>query len=351
MTISAPPRHVPLRQTAPAHPARKLSFTRHLPPGAVHKAAATEVFLADALRLAEDRFQVAAVWQRERFLHHDARHDVHHGLRQGRTTGSTDPLLVVETARQTLIHLSHRFYGIPQGHPFVLNTLEFDLDAEGTTIPRQGPRPVVLDVTCTRTARTPRRLGMTLDAAVSVGSARIGQVRMRWEMLDPRLYGLARNRARQQAEARQIASLPRGIRRLDPHQVGYSYDEHVLLSRTPKDAPGEFWLDPNTDHPVLFDHPSDHVPGMVLLEAFRQALTTMSAPDTPLLPRLTRASAAFTTFGELDAPVRISVRPRSGGPAGPGTAEITAVQGDTTLVSAHVGYHLPQVLTRHEVAS
>ncbi|WP_042383066.1 ScbA/BarX family gamma-butyrolactone biosynthesis protein [Streptacidiphilus melanogenes] len=357
MSISAPPRQIPLRHAAPAKPARRLSFARHLPPEAVHKAAAREVLLTDALQLAEDRFAVAAVWHRDRFLHHDVRHDLHHDIRgafhhqlhHGGFSGPTDPLLAVETARQTLIHLSHRFYGVPEGHPFVLNTLDFDLQDTVTSVLARGPRPVVLDVTCTRAARTPRRLGMALDAAVTVGGAHIGRVRMQWEMLDPRLYALARTRARN--EARTTAPFPRGLRRLAPREVGYAYDEHVLLARAPEDAPGEFWLDQNTDHPVLFDHPSDHVPGMVLLEAFRQAVTTMGAPDIPLRPALTHVSAAFTTFGEPDAPVRITVRPRSGGPEGPGTAEVSAVQGDTPLVSAHVGYQLPRVLTRREVAS
>lgn len=334
--LSAPPIRLSPRPTVQAAPVRPLSFSHHMPPGAVHKASATEVFLTDALRLEEDRFAVAARWHRDRFLHHDG------------ASGQVDPLLLVETVRQALIHVTHRFYGMPQGHPFVLNTLEFDLLEGGTAIRRGGQIPVVLDITCARAAKTPRRLGMVLDAVASVDGARIGRVRMHWEVLDARLYALARNRTRERAQARPTGALPRGLRRLDPRETGYAHDEHVLLARTPDAAPGAFWLDMVLGHAVLFDHPCDHVPGMVLLEAFRQAVSAVNAPQRPTL---TRISAAFKTFGETDAPVSVTVQPASARTAGPSTAEITAVQGETTLVSARVAYHLPQHLARHDATS
>ena len=354
MSTSAPPRYLPLRAAAPASPDHRLSFVRRLPPGAVHKASAAEVFLTDALQVGDDRFEVAAVWHRDRFLHHDG---------NGRPS---DPLLLVETVRQTLIHLSHHFYGIPQGHPFVLIDLEFDLDSgrrpqdSGPGPRRGGPLPVVLDVTCTRTGATPRRFGMALDAVATVDGNRFGRVRMRWEMLHPGLYALVRNRSVRPVAPRPEGALPHRLRRLDPHEVGYAHDDHVLLARDRDGACGEFWLDMKPGHPVLFDHPSDHVSGMALLEAFRQAVLAVGAP---LRATVTHLSATFTTFGQLDAPVGITVQPGSNGasasngadrpnrPLAPRTAQVTAVQGDATLVSAQVGYHLPQDLTHGEVAS
>ncbi|MFR0353169.1 AfsA-related hotdog domain-containing protein [Streptomyces sediminimaris] len=406
-TISAPPRNLSSRLSVPAAPVRRLSFSHHMPPGAVHKASATEVFLTDALRLEEDRFAVAARWHRDRFLHHDG------------TSRQTDPLLLVETVRQALIHVTHRFYGVPQGHPFVLNTLEFDLleggsdlpeggsdlreggshlpgggshlreggshlpgggshlreggshlpgggshlreggshlpgggshlrEGGGTPIRQGGQIPVVLDITCARQAKSPRRLGMVLDAVATADGARVGRVRMHWEVLDARLYALARNRTRQQAQERPAGALPRGLRRPAPREVGYAHDEHVLLTRDAQAAHGAFWLDTDPGHPVLYDHPCDHVPGMVLLEAFRQAVTATVAPRRPTL---TRVSAAFKTFGETDAPVSITVRPGSARPAGPSTVEITAAQSETALVTARVAYHLPRSPERHGVAS
>lgn len=314
----------------------------------MHKASAAEVFLTDAHQVGNDRFQVAAVWHRDRFLHHDG------------NGGPNDPLLLVETVRQTLVHLSHHFYGVPRGHPFVLIDMDFDLQDSGPARRPGGPIPVVLDVACTRTSATPRRLGMTLEAVASVDGARLGRVRMRWEMMHPGLYELVRNRTVPPVAAHPEGALPRRLRRLDPREAGYPHDDHVVLARDPESTRGEFWLDPKPEHPVLFDHPSDHVSGMLLLEAFRQAVGVVGAPRRTTVTRL---AAVFTAFGQLDAPVGITVRPGPGraggaggpdtaaGAGGPRTAEATATQGGTTLVSAQISYHLAQDLSYCEAAS
>ncbi|MEU8924789.1 ScbA/BarX family gamma-butyrolactone biosynthesis protein [Kitasatospora sp. NPDC048545] len=313
-SITASPRYLP--PAARASPRRGLSFRHRLPAAAVHKAAPGEVLLTDAARTGDDRFRVAARWDRHRFLHH------------GGTGLPTDPLLVVETVRQALIHLSHRFHGVPQGHPFVLDTLDLRLTRAGSTHRPAGPQHAVLDAVCTRTTTTPHRTGLALDAVVSVDGVTAGRAGIHWEVRDPEFYALVRDRARRKAAA--PSGPPAGeSRRLAPREAGYADGRHVLLARTPGSAPGAFLLDPDPGHPVLFDHPSDHVPGMVLLEAFRQAARAIGAPPDP-----TRVRAAFTAFGEPDAPVRVAARP---GPE-PGTTEVAAVQSGATLASALLGY-------------
>ncbi|MEU9385118.1 AfsA-related hotdog domain-containing protein, partial [Streptomyces sp. NPDC048279] len=75
-----------------------------------------------------------------------------------------------------------------------------------------------------------------------------------------------------------------------------------------------WWLRLDVEHPVLFDHPSDHVPGMALMAAFRQ-VALVTATDAA---RYVRSLAArFTSFGELDQPVSITAE-HPAGPAGPG---------------------------------
>ncbi|MFD8597207.1 ScbA/BarX family gamma-butyrolactone biosynthesis protein [Kitasatospora sp. NPDC059646] len=318
---------------APSHrtPARGLSFSSLMSPDAVHKSAAGEVFLTDALRLAEDHVAVAARWHRDRFLPGA-------GARPGPAAGAADPLLVVETARQSLIHLSHAFYGAPRDHPFVLNTLELELSSGAPAAP--APRPVLLDITCTRNARTPRRQAMTLDATVLADGAALARVRMRWEILDPRLYALARTRARQDALA--AARTPEALapRRLAAHEAGCAQQRDVVLARTPEDAPGAFRLDVDTTHPVLYDHPCDHTPGMVLLEAFLQAATAAAPPGAAARSGLTRLAATFNAFGEPDAPVLLTAEP--GAAAGLRTTRLTAAQGPTALATAQLT-HLPRV--------
>ncbi|MGW7413906.1 ScbA/BarX family gamma-butyrolactone biosynthesis protein [Streptomyces sp. NPDC054863] len=349
---AAAPRH--RRATCPAVPGlglafEALSFEAPLARTAVHKAADAEVLLTDARPLGDDRFALAALWPRDHFLRH-----------RGAGT-SSDPFLLVETVRQATIHLSHRFYDVPEGHPFVLCDLDFDLER---SLPPRGdsPLPVVLDAVCLRTTDNPRRFGMRLEVTAYADNLRIGRASLHWEAMEPSRYERVRFRNSPTGKAswgsEQVAA--RDVTPLPPMAVGHHSDSDVLLgwdpegsgwapdgSRAPGSSrgpdgsrgPGFSWrLRMDRDHPVLFDHQSDHIPGMVLLEAFRQAALAAAPRGTDPAPRLwslATLSATFTAFGELDLPVVLRARAaaRGGADDSPGV-EVTAVQEGRTLASA-----------------
>jgi len=87
-----------------------------------------------------------------------------------------------------------------------------------------------------------------------------------------------------------------------PHDVGRVSPTDVVLSPTPE--PGRWQLRADTRHPVLFDHSVDHVPGMVLPEAARQAAAALLGH--PCLP--ISLAGEFTHNVELDAPCMIEAR-------------------------------------------
>lgn len=74
-------------------------------------------------------------------------------------------------------------------------------------------------------------------------------------------------------------------------------------------------------HPRFFDHPSDHVPGMVLLEAARQAACLAGASPG----RLNGCHMQALRFTEWNAPVHVECAPAEDGWA----FQITQ-NGDTT---------------------
>lgn len=306
----------------------QLSFDSPLQPADVHKAAAAEVFLTDARRLGDNRFAVAALWPRDAFLTHRA------------TSEPCDPLLVVETVRQSAIHLSHAFHDVPMGHHFVLSALDFDLEPPVWT---PGPLPVVLDISCTRTNPNPRRFAMALHAEVYIAGVRRGHAGLRFEVLSPQRYAMIRGRtARSQAEGAGPVAPTTAARPLPPEAVGFRDDLHVLLATAPDQPDGTWLLRLRGDHPVLFDHASDHISGMALLEACRQAATAVDPPpESAGTPRrtLTCATATYETFGELDSPVTLSAwpaaHPRSL-PRGAQVLQLTARQGNRTLITATV---------------
>ncbi|MFD4466980.1 AfsA-related hotdog domain-containing protein [Rhodococcus sp. NPDC058505] len=63
-------------------------------------------------------------------------------------------------------------------------------------------------------------------------------------------------------------------------------------------------------HPVLFDHPSDHVPGAVLLEAARQSARLVLG--TPCAD-VESIDLEFQQFVELDEPTTVTATPAVGG--------------------------------------
>ncbi len=94
---------------------------------------------------------------------------------------------------------------------------------------------------------------------------------------------------------------------------------------------------------MLFDHESDHISGMALLEACRQAATALALPapgsSAPRQCILTAATASYQTFGELNSPVTLTALPASCGHSSASDMrmlQLTARQGGRTLITATV---------------
>ncbi|MEU4169253.1 AfsA-related hotdog domain-containing protein [Streptomyces sp. NPDC026665] len=87
---------------------------------------------------------------------------------------------------------------------------------------------------------------------------------------------------------------------MTPASVNRRTPADVVL--TPTDQPHQWLLTPNLDHPTLFDHAGDHIPGMVLIEAAHQAAyNTANTPHyTP-----THTTTHFHHYTELDQPCTI----------------------------------------------
>lgn len=336
------PLALPSAPEAPPHPWRELSFERCVPRETVHKSATAEVLLTDAARLDADRFAVAAVWRRDNFLGHlDDR--------------VCDPVLLAETARQAAIHLSHRFHGIAHGHPFVLNELAVELDEDLAPLTAM-PHPLVLDTWCRRTAPNPRRTCLELDADVRTEHGRVGRARVRWEVMEPRRYTLLRKRGAPETGVPGAAA-PAGAVPLAPARVNQRRHRDVLLASDATRS-DRWWLRLDRDHPVLFDHPSDHIPGMALVEAFRQAVVAAAedvcgARARDVAPRVRSLVTRFTSFGELHLPVSLTVE-RAEGSADGGRESVLvvrAVQADRELASARVVCAVPSADRRYTGAA
>ena len=93
-----------------------------------------------------------------------------------------------------------------------------------------------------------------------------------------------------------IPAVPYLVGRTDPGNV-------VLLDPELREGTGHAVLRVPADHPSMFDHPQDHLPGMVLAEAARQ-LALFTAHDSRGISTaksvLVDLNVTFAKFGELE---------------------------------------------------
>jgi hypothetical protein len=203
-----------------------------------------------------------------------------------------DPMVVGETLRQAAMVLAHAEFGAPADSHFVMWDLSVVTDPAALR-PADAAEPVVVDVVCSEI----RRRGRGLAAMrTTMEFRRAGRFVARGTGSTGCTSPLAYRRLR----ARQLAAMDTPVPLLPgiaPGLAGRTRAEDVVLA--PGDRPGVWRLRVDTGHPVLFPRPNDHVPGMVLFEAARQAATAASGLH-PFLPRA--MSATFARYAELHSP-------------------------------------------------
>ncbi|KOV58512.1 ScbA/BarX family gamma-butyrolactone biosynthesis protein [Streptomyces sp. MMG1121] len=257
------------------------SLTTTVPKEFVHRASIAEVVLTDWERVDEQHFTVSAQWPRL--------HSFFASL-----DGYHDPLLIAETIRQAGLLVAHTEFGVPLGHNFLMWDLSVDLDAEQLRI-GAAPATVVIEIACTDIKRRGKNLaGLHFDAVIHRDGQPAGTGGATFTCASPAVY----ERLRGQRLGSEAVAIPL-TSPIAPQHVGRLSPTSVVLSPVP--APDCWQLRVDTRHPVLFDHPVDHVPGMVLLEAARQATIAFLGRDC--LP--VGITSEFTRYAELDAPCMI----------------------------------------------
>jgi hypothetical protein len=219
-----------------------------------------------------------------------------------------DVLMAVETFRQAGVLIAHRWYDVPRGRAFVFH--ELSLQVQDLAALQIRPQPsealMTIDVTPINVVKgLPRGLEFTGTMRIdgSAGCTGFGRV----VFLTPTVYKSLRSRVR---DAKLDATAERAVPvDLAPAElVGRIDQSNVVITRPEieSDLSCRTMVNVDVTHPVLFDHPLDHVPGMLLLEAARQTSLAATAELRGFLPErstLTRCHAAMTSFGELDLPL------------------------------------------------
>ncbi|MEE1736235.1 ScbA/BarX family gamma-butyrolactone biosynthesis protein [Streptomyces sp. BE147] len=234
------------------------------------------------------------------------------------------PLLFTESTRQALALLSHTEFGIPLDHRLGWEYISCSTTPEGL---RTTGSPAEVKLHITHTSVNRRRLGcarLTAEIEATRDGVRMGSAQIRYTAYPENVYRRLRGRYASAAESCARA-LPPG-RPVNPALAGRKSDSDVVLSPTTHD--NLWFLRADLTHSVLFDHPHDHIPGMVLLEAFSQAAGMVCAPQAV---RPLSFDAVFKRYVELDQPCLIEAEALTRS-----SVKLVATQGDTVTASAMV---------------
>lgn len=235
-----------------------LSWSRTVDREFVHRTSVAEVLLTDVRRRAPGHFLAAACWGRSHPTFPRGRDDRH------------SPWMVAETLRQLGIYIPLRHYAVPATARFLVTDLSFALDPAAE--PRAGHG--ASEITCRAwvdDVRTARESGL------------VSGLRMRVRYLSGGTAFATASGGARFLDAASYASLRAGAATERRPEERVRPEPAVLGLRSPADVVLSLGragplLDPaDRRHPFLFDHPADHVPGMALLEAARQAVALDSA--------------------------------------------------------------------------
>ncbi|WP_328942474.1 adhesin [Streptomyces sp. NBC_00250] len=282
---------------------------RRLSPRLCHRVRGEDTFPVEWRPLdGKDRFAVRATWP--------TGHPFFTPVRRG-SEPCHDPLMVVETLRQATMALLHAVHGLPLTRHILLSEISLSCDPTGLTVAGEEPDIEIrfAELRSRRDQLTEIRVEWSVlrDACVvATGGAHA-------RLAGPAVYRRLRGG---HVEAGVVRPGP-WTRRAPAPLAGRSRPEDVLLGPSGREGVWELVVD--TAHPTLFQRPNDHIPGMLFLEAARQAASAAVWPR-PYLPASVRV--AFDRYAEFDGgPCLLRAEPGSTA----GAFEVTGYQDGARL--------------------
>ncbi|MER0477561.1 ScbA/BarX family gamma-butyrolactone biosynthesis protein [Streptomyces sp. Edi2] len=264
-----------------------LSRSRTVERELVHRTSVAEVLLTDVQPADTAHvFRAAASWPRA------------HATFPRDGSQRHSPLILVETLRQLGLCIPLRFYAVPPACHAVITDLYFHVRPADEPPARAGATEITCCARVSAVRHTPDKtvVGLRLNVTFAARGVTFGCGGGGVRFLDgARFTALRAGRAAHSVPARpadrHIRPSAARLTVNHPHDAVLALDEEGLLV-SPADPL----------HPFFFDHATDHVPGMVLLEAARQAASYHSRGRLSR-PRFGWLKAA--RFTELAPPARV----------------------------------------------
>lgn len=301
-------------------------FEATIPRDFAHKRAVEETFLTDVIvDLHRERVLACAQLPRSHALYNEVENGVH------------DLLLILETGRQGMTLYGHIRLEVPEETAFVMSGLRVEVTDLEAMQQGSSPGELVIDVPFGKERRNGRGRvrGYALKGLCSIDGCPAVEINGEALLIPAALY--QRIRSVRTGGGSETARLPEPV---DPARVGRRSRRNVVVGDAVR-SNGELRcaLIADTTHPSFFDHPLDHVPGMLMLESARQAalLYVDALGWSPTETVLEACEAHFTQYAALSPPASCRIR-REERPIAVGAASAEHLRAHFAQADVDIGY-------------
>jgi len=293
----------------------QLSFEQTVPRSLVHKRSIENVLLTEVRAVSEDRFICAGRIPSAHRFFTDA----------GRKP-QTDILFYTELGRQASLAICHAFLGVGKDEVFIFQQSQAVLDH--SLCNRELRADTV--VTEIRIQDIERRRNNAVSRIVAehimpLNGERVFHGTGAWTVQPAALFKRLRRLGKSGTPA--VAHSEDSF----TDTATTTVDNHVIEAVRPGDSTADFVASLTIDqtHPYFFDHPCDHVPGMLLLEGCAQLALAAAARRV----KVSAYDVDFYQFVECDAPVTLAAHIETGNNGNAGTASVDIVISQHNVLS------------------
>jgi hypothetical protein len=249
-------------------------------------------------------------------------------------------LFYTEAGRQASLAISHAFLDVSTEDVFIFEGSDAELaDGAWKAARRPASDAVLIEIGITDVTR--RRNGavarVVAEHAMWIDAHLVFRGTGAWTIHPAALFQRLRKSSAARTGPAAPDGPPGGTAAPTPARIPHASGANVVISSPQyREATGEFASSLIVDdtHPYFFDHPCDHVPGMLLLEACTQLAKATLAGASGAAERAAVSSyrITFAQFVECGVPTLLSARADGAGPV-----RVSVIQRDVVCGVATVG--------------
>lgn len=234
------------------------NFSQTIQKELVHKDFLSEVFLTDSKQITSDCFLISALLPKTHFYYND----VFSHFQQ-----SYDSALILEVCRQVSIYVAHIFYGVSFDSKFIFDSADFEQYIGHNTYTNDinDYKVIIHSKVIDKKVKKNALCGLEIDMNIYINSKLYGFKSMKFSWITPRMWHKLRYASQKHNHIMQKT------KQISKEVVCKENILNVVIGDFMKNANiFQAVIIANQNHPAFFDHPLDHISGILIIEAIKQ---------------------------------------------------------------------------------